>query len=238
MMKKLACHQTYFFPYIGYFSVLNRADIFVHADSFQYIRKGWVNRNRIIGENGEVKYIGVPVKKAVRETPANEIEIDYSQDWEKKLIDQLGYYKKKAPYYSRVLELLGDVFSTKYSNIAQLAISSTESVMDYLGIEKEIHLLSELDMSAYDNIEADEWGLRICQAFDGVDTYVNAPGGKEFFDVTKYENAGIKIEFLKNRLKPYIQRNGQFIPGLSVLDVMMFNTPEEIKQMLEDYEII
>lgn len=237
-MKRLGIHQTYFFPYIGYFTVLNKADIFVHADSLQYEERSWINRNRIIGETLEPKYITVPLRKNNREAAINERLINYDKEWEKEILNQFGYYKKRAPYYREVMDMLGELFSQKYQDMSKLAIRSTELVLERLNIKKEIHLLSEIDIGPTENLRTDDWGIAACKAFNGVDTYVNAPGGKSFYNPDKYTEAGLGIEFIQNRLRPYDQKNNEFIPALSILDVMMFNSSEDIKEMLDDYYVL
>ncbi len=237
-MRILAAHQTYFFPYIGYYSVLNRADKFVHMDCLQFEKQSWMTRNRIIGEDGNVRYISVPVRKNKRETPIKDMMINYDTRWEDVVLNQLGYYRKRAPYYKEVRELLETIFSQKYENLAELNIHSTDLVLERLGIKKDIYRQSELTIAAEDVHEADEWGLTVCKSFEGIDTYINAPMGKEFYDQAKYNDAGYGIEFMQNRLRPYEQKNDEFIPGLSIIDVMMFNSSEEIKEMLDDYYLV
>ncbi len=237
-MKSLAGHQAYFFPYIGYFTVLKQADIMVYADCTQYVRKNWMNRNRIIGEDGSVKYVIVPVKSSKLGTSSNEVKIDYSQQWESHILNQLGYYKKRAPYYYDVVDMMQHLFSRRYSSIAELGMESTNAVFSRLGIIKETYKLSELNIQQKGKIKADEWGIEVCKCFPEVDKFVNAPGGKAFYDTSKYDKVNLKINFIQNRLSPYDQKNDKFIPGLSIIDVMMFNSPEEIKKMLGDYDVI
>ncbi len=237
-MKTLAAHQAYFFPYIGYFSVINRADIMVYMDSFQYERRSWMNRNRIIGEDGNVKYITVPVKKSDRETSANEVEIAYDLDWESRIINQLGYYKKHAPFYNDIIDMLEELFSARYDYISELAIKSVELVLNRLDISKKTFKTSEMECLKKVEAKSYEWGIHISKCFDDVSTYINAPGGKKFYDVQKYNDAGLDIFFLQNRLTPYDQKNDDFIPGLSIIDVMMFNSPEETRKMLVDCYVL
>ncbi len=239
-MKKLAGHQTYFFPYLGYFTVLNQADVFVHGDSFQFIKNGWMNRNRIIGEDGKPRYITVPLKKASRETPANRMMISYNQDWRGVILDNLGYYRKRAPYYKDVVDMLKTLFSDEYQYLADLSMASVDITLKRLGIEKRIYKLSELEAMPTEDIAADEWGLYMCKCFEdeGVDTYINAPGGKAFYDEEKYRKNGLNIEFIQNNLRAYDQGRDSFVEGLSIIDVMMFNSPEEIRDMLTDYRVI
>lgn len=236
-MKKLAGHQPYLFPYIGYFTVINSVDYFIHGDALQYEKQSWINRNRIISETGEVRYIIVPTLNRSLSNKINEVQIDYSQNWQKKMINQLGYYRK-APYYKDVIEILEELFSINYSNIADLNIAATELVVKRIGIETALYRMSEVDIDTSLVTKSDEWGIASCKAFDGVDTFRNAPGGMSFYDPEKYKRAGLNIEFLQNRLRPYNQNNNEFIPGLSILDVLMFNSPEEVKEMVNDYYIL
>ncbi len=239
-MKKLAGHQTYFFPYIGFFTVLNSVDIFIYADALQYVKQSWMNRNRIIGEDGNIKYLIVPLKKHHRDTPTNQIEVSYNRDWENEMINQLGYYKKKAPYYAEVVDMLRELFSKKYEMLADLDMASVDMVLERLGIQKRIHKLSDFTYPDPKTIATDEWGIQMCKFFsdEGIDTYTNAPGGKAFYDPAKYEKNGLNIEFLQNNLRPYDQGLDHFIDSLSIIDVLMFNTPEEIREMINDYHVL
>lgn len=236
-MKVLGAHQTYFFPYIGYFTILNQSDIYVHVDCSQYVKQSWMNRNRIIGEDGKIKYIIVPTKKNKQKTRINDIKIDYDRDLSV-ILNQLGYYRKNAPYYSDIRDLLELLFSKEYDNLSELCICSTQLVLERLEIKKDIFKLSDLDIVLDEIHEPDDLALKICKSFDGVDTYINAPGGKAFYNVSKYTEAGLTINFLQNNLRSYDQKNGEFIPGLSIIDVMMFNSPNEMREMLEDYYIL
>ena len=85
---------------------------------------------------------------------------------------------------------------------------------------------------------ADEWGLNVCRAVPGVTEYWNAPGGASFYDRKKYQAAGIEIKFQKMILDEYPQKGNPFEPGLSIVDVMMFNSVEKIQQMMEHYEFV
>lgn len=237
-MKYLALHQPYFFPYIGYFSLIKNVDIFVLADNLQYMRRSWVNRNRIISTNGEPQYITIPLRHNDQKAGADKVEIDYSKNWEQDIINRLNYYKKRAPYYKPVMEMLDELFSVKYGSIAELSNRSVELVIKRLGIDTEVYRLSEMDVKLKDHMEPDDWGICVCKFFGDVGVYRNAPGGKIFYRPDRYLAEGLQIEFVQNRLRPYDQKLSEFIPGLSVLDVMMFNSPEEIMPMLDDFELI
>ncbi|MBR1579543.1 MAG: WbqC family protein [Selenomonadaceae bacterium] len=233
---KLGIMQPYFFPYIGYFALINYVDAFIFFDTPQYIHHGWINRNRILKQNGEVGYMTVPHLKASRSTAIKDIVIDERLHWREKIFGQLTVYKK-APNYSKVIDFLHDVLDRKYSSLSILNMSSTMNVCDFLGISKEFKVFSSTTIRLNEIRAPDEWALNITKVL-GYDTYVNPPGGMSFFDRSKYENGGIRLEFLQANVVPYVQRIGHFESNLSIIDVMMFCSVDEIKNMLNDYEII
>ena len=164
---------------------MKNVDIYIYADCLQYRKGSWMNRNRIISTDGEAQYISVPVKHSDQKTPINKIVVDYGKDWGADIINRLFYYKKRAPHYEDVVDMLRELFSKQYSTLAELNIRSNEMVMERLGIKTETHKLSELELSLKEHMEPDDWGICACKHFDGVDTYRNAPLGKEFYDVAK-----------------------------------------------------
>lgn len=234
---KIGIMQPYFLPYLGYFSLIKNTDYFVIFDTPQYIRRGWVNRNRILDAKGNPCYITIPVVASDRSTAIMDTEINYKEKWIEKIKGQLTVYKRKAPNYKVVLELINDIESKKFKYISELNIYTLEKVCEYLNIPYKYDIFSKMDLKI-DRVKApDEWALNITKAL-GYDTYINPPGGMSFFDRKKYEAENINLEFLKINLKPYIQRIGKFEEGLSIIDAMMFLKPEEINEMLDDYTIL
>lgn len=235
---KLAIMQPYFFPYVGYFSLMVYADRFICFDTAQYISRGWINRNRILSSKGEPIYMSVPIKKAPRDTAIKDIEIDNSQNWTDKILGQLTTYKRKAPHYKESIDVITEILSS--NEIGSLSRLNTHIIMKlaaYLEIECKFDVFSEMDLEIENAKKPDEWALNISKAL-GADEYVNPPGGVSFFDKTKYDEANIKLKFLQSNLKPYRQRIGRWEPGLSIVDVMMFCDRNEIMDMLNDYSFI
>ncbi len=234
---KLALMQPYFLPYLGYFSLIKSADHFVFFDTPQYIRRGWMNRNRIIHPKDGANYITIPIEKAPRETPINKIKISYSSDWVQKIFGQLEVYKKRATHYKEVVSLLQDILKEKYTHLSLLNIESTLQICKYLEMDVDHSVFSKLEVNVETAKSADEWGLNTTKAL-GYTTYINPPGGMGLYESDKYNKAGIKLEYIKNRLSPYNQHNQPFIPGLSIIDAMMFCSVNEVKSLIDDYEIL
>jgi len=232
---KIAIMQPYLFPYIGYFSLIKNTDYFVFFDTPQYIRKGWINRNRILSTNGDVTYFTVPIQKADRNTPINKSVISYNYDWKVKILGQLNIYKK-APNYDKVINLVNNVFNTDTMLISDLAIKSIVKTCEYLDIDIKYDIFSKMNLALPEVKEPDEWALYITKEL-GYNTYINPPGGMSFFNREKYQINDVDLQFLVQEIIPYRQNREVFIPALSMIDVMMFCSCNEINEMLCEYKI-
>lgn len=234
---KLVLMQPYFFPYIGYFTLIKHSDVFVVFDTAQYIRRGWVHRNRIIGSSGEPVYVNASILKAPQSTPIHQIELNSTSKWKQEFYKKMEVYKTVAPHYPEVYQLMEDCLNRPVSSLSDLNVYALKEISNYLGISQNITRLSELEVEFKDVQEPDDWGLEVSQYY-GVDTYINAPGGQEFYNKEKYKKKGIEMFFYKTKLTPYDQKLSGFQPGLSIIDVMMFNTKQEIHQMIDDFEVL
>ncbi|MGE7672622.1 WbqC family protein [Lysinibacillus sp. NPDC094403] len=234
---RVAIMQPYFFPYIGYFSLLQAADMFVILDTVQFQRKSWMMRNKIITSKGsDSTYIKLPVKKAPLNTLINQIVINNEVDWKTALFNQLLVYKK-APFYNETINLVNSILYEDTKKLVDVNKNILLGISNYLGLDCEIVVFSEMNITVEEINSADEWALNISKALNATE-YINPPGGVSFFNKEKYKDNNIELKFIKNKLKQYNQFHFNFIPGLSIIDVMMFNSIEEIHKMLADYDVI
>lgn len=235
---RLGIMQPYFFPYIGYFSLIAHCDRFILLDSVQFIRHGWIERNRILKPREGWQYIRVPLVRHPRETAIKDVRIDAKADWRRRLIAQLGHYRTRAPHYSQVVDWLESALDVDTESIVTLNRHLLRAACDRLAIGTPIEVFSQMGMAIEQPSAPDEWALKICKAVGGVTEYWNPPGGKGLFDRAKYENHGIKLSFLAPRLTVYGQGRACSEAGLSIVDVMMFNDAAAIHGMLNDYELL
>ena len=128
--------------------------------------------------------------------------------------------------------------SVETDSISKLNCNTIREVCNYIGIEWNFTLLSEMDLEIEEVKEADDWALNICKKLDNVTEYRNAYGGMDIFDREKYSRNNITLRFYRQNLSPYNQKRKPFEPGLSVIDVMMFNSKEEINRQLDDFYLI
>ncbi len=233
----LAGNQPYFFPYIGQFMLIKHSDKFIIFDTAQFVKRGWIHRNRILNHDGSSTYINVAIKKASVRTPICDTRINNKEDWQGKILEKLKVYSRIAPYYSEVISFLRKCFEYSTDSLSKLNEYTLKETCKYLHIPHDIEVFSEMNLKLEEVNAADEWGLNMAKAI-GAKECINAPGGIGFYDRKKYLNNNINLKFIKPNLRPYSQGRYDFIAGLSIIDIMMFNSIEEINIMLDDYEAL
>ena len=228
---KLGVMQPYFFPYLGYFDLINSVDHWIVADSVQYIRHGWINRNRIHHSQSDWKYIIAPVRKCPLGTPIHKIKT-VNSEWRMSILRSLHHYKKHAPFFKRTYELVEECLETKETSLAPLNVSILARTCSYLEIPFKWEYLSELDLPMDAANSPEELAILISRTA-GATEYINPPGGADLYNPEKFKQHGIDLR-IKNIIdfqyncSPY-----EFIPYLSIIDVLMWNTPHTIRKYLD-----
>lgn len=231
---KLGIMQPYFFPYIGYFDLICRTDRWVVFDTAQYIRHGWVNRNRILHPDEGWLYITVPTESHARETPIGEIRIREDGKWRDRIIGQLQHYKKRAPYFSEVGDLVASCLDDSGASLSGLNVHSLSRVCDYLDVPFRYSLFSQMDLELGRVEGPGDWALRISEAM-GAGEYINPPGGAALFDRAKFAAAGITLTIQEPVDFVYACDGYNYEPNLSIIDVLMWNSPEAARAYLASH---
>lgn len=231
---KLVAMQPYFFPYLGYFDLMNQADVWLVYDAAQYIRHGWVNRNRILHAATGWQYILVPLKKHAYTTPINQVEIANEINWQTRIFKQLRHYHMDAPYYDEVINWLADCFDTTENNLARLNVELFRRTCRRLSIDKPIYVFSDMNLPVKQHTSPQDLALQLCVAM-GAHEYLNPPGGAGLYDAEQFAAHGIHLTIQKFVNMPYTCGRFQHEPALSIIDVMMWNSPAEIGRYLNTY---
>ena len=231
---KTGIMQPYFFPYIGYWQLMNIVDVYVIFDDVNYINRGWINRNRILN-NGEPMYFNLGLIGASQNKLINEIEVSNDEKQVLKNLKTIQMIYAKAPFFKDVYPILVQILTNPEKNLAAYLKNSFEVVSKYLNIETNFILSSNINKS--NELKGQDKILDICKKLN-TSEYYNAIGGQELYDYEKFKENGIELNFVKPILTEYKQFKNEFVPGLSIVDIMMFNSPERIKEMLNSYEII
>jgi hypothetical protein len=229
---KLGIMQPYFFPYLGYFELIERTDRWVVFDVVQYKTKSWMNRNRILHPTQGWQYVGVPVQKAPRGTLIRDIRIKDKDAALARILGQLDHYKKRAPQFRYVVNLVREAFTTSHSDrLVDLNVALLASTCSYLDITFDWSLCSEMDLDLKDIEHPGQWALRIAAQL-GAREYINPPGGRRIFDPVEWAGAGISLQFTELPSLCYDCAPYEFIEHLSILDVLMWNEPESVMAVL------
>jgi hypothetical protein len=234
MVRTIAMMQPYLFPYLGYFQLIAAADVFVLGDDLQYIRSGWVNRNRILC-NGEAKLITFPLKRDRYELPINQRQLSDSFDDEaNRLLNIIKQSYAKAPYFAQVMPLLERLLRFPTRHLASYIEHSIREMCGYLHIDTPILRGSDLDIGT--PTDKQDRVLKIVQAFS-CDRCLNPIGGIELYDSDYFADNGIALRFFKMDSIAYRQFKGEFIANLSIIDVLMFNCVEQVQELLQYYSV-
>lgn len=228
---KLGIMQPYFFPYIGYWQLIKNVDKYVVYDDVNYIKGGWINRNNFL-INGQKKLFTIQLNGASSYKNINEIEIKDDFSAFKKML-QINY--GRAPFFKECCQHVEAVLSYNDLNLGNFLFNSIKLTAAYLGFDTEILLSSEIKKE--NELKGKDKVLHICKLLE-CNEYYNAIGGQELYDKTEFSNKGINLSFIKTNITSYKQFKNDFVPGLSVLDVLMFCPKEQVNDMLDNYELV
>lgn len=226
--------QPYFFPYIGYWQLINAVDKYVICDDVNFIKNGWINRNNIL-INGEARLIGVRMRKASQNKLINEIEVQDNVEFNNGLLTTIKHCYKKAPFFEDVFPLVADVINQEEKNLAKFLEFSIRQVCKYLAIDTKIMVSSHIEKN--NKLKSQEKVIEICEIL-GADEYINAIGGQVLYSYKDFAAHGIQLKFLKTGEIKYSQFNNEFVPNLSIIDLMMFNPKNVLVDMLNKFTFI
>jgi hypothetical protein len=232
---KLGIMQPYFFPYLGYFQLIALCDTFVIYDDVQYIKRGWINRNRIL-VNGEPFFVTLPVMKSAQTTAIREMYFGESFEQDKsRILRTIQQEYARAPYFHSVLELLRQCFSCSNRNVAEFLTNCLCRCCNYLQIATPVVTSSPLridtETRGQDRIIAINKALR-------ADHYINPIGGVELYNREQFDTEGLQLSFIRARETHYRQFSHVHVPFLSMIDVMMFNSVDDIQGLLQEYDLL
>lgn len=226
--------QPYFFPYIGYFQLMVNSDVFVVHDDVQYIKGGWVNRNRI-RRQGQVCWITLPVRKDAHNLAINQRFYDLDRANTQQLLRRIESNYRRAPRFDQVFVLLRDIIMNDDANVASFNLNLIRSLAGFLNIKTPIVVSSE--MRKDDCLTGQERVVDLCKRLQA-SHYVNPIGGLELYEAERFARDGIELGFLQTTLASFPTSGAVDDPYLSIIDVLMFNSDETIATMLKTYRIV
>ena len=231
---KVGIMQPYFLPYIGYFQLIASVDLFIMYDNIKYTKKGWINRNRFL-RNGRDIVFTLPLKDDSDLLDVRERELAATFNREKLLNQFKGEYSH-APYFSQTFPVIESLMHHGDINLFSFLHHSILNICQHLNINTEIRISSEIAIDH--SLKNQDKVLALCEA-TGARMYINPFGGMELYSREAFIAQGIELKFIKTKSFKYTQFVNEFIPWLSIIDVMMFNPINVISKFIQsDYELI
>jgi len=228
---KLGIMQPYFLPYIGYFQLIKAVDKYVIADDMNYIKQGWINRNNFL-LNGQPFMFHLPLINASINKRINEIHVVENQS---KLLKTIEVNYRKTPHFNQVFPMIEGIIRHEDKNLARYVGNSIIKIAGYLQIDTEF--IYNSDHECEQTLKGQDRLISNCLIY-GAKTYINAIGGTELYDKEAFKKVGIDLLFLKTQPIEYKQLKNLFVPNLSILDVLMFNSVEQVSDLLMKYDLI
>lgn len=226
--------QPYFMPYIGYWQLIDAADIFVVFDDVNYIKKGWINRNRIL-MNGTELLFTLPVTGVSQNKKIKEHYFYDGRAAKNKLWTTIHMAYGKSSQFADISRLIQNIITDEEDNISLYIRKSIEQICRYLNISTQIINSSEIDKDPLK--KGEDKIIEICMKLEA-DTYVNPIGGMELYHKQRFSEQNMDLRFIKSEKFQYQQMSEDFIPGLSILDMLFNVCKSDLAVYLKKYSLI
>lgn len=233
---KVAIMQPYFLPYMGYWQLMDVVDCFVVYDNIEYTKKGWINRNYILIDQRK-KLFTIPIKKDSDYLNVNNrVLADEAEQSINKIIKQMEMSNRNAPEFDNVMPTVKSIFYYQDNNLFNYIYHSIEMIAKYLGIKTKLMISSQINID-HQHLKSEDKVIAINEKL-GAKEYINSAGGIGLYHSKNFSERGINLHFFKSHLQPYQQFDIDFVPALSIIDVMMFNSKSVIQKQMKSFEII
>lgn len=232
--KKVGIMQPYLFPYIGYWQLINAVDEFVVLDDVNFIVRGWINRNNML-LNGSKHLFTFPIKNLSQNTLILDAEFGFAERETKKFLSSITAAYKKAPYYKEVFPVLEQILAYGNKNVPDFIIFSFAVLLSYMGINRKILRSSQIQKD--ESLTGECRILALCKALNA-SVYINPIGGTELYHGQIFKENNLELFFLQTLDFVYKQFGNGFVSNLSIIDVLMFNSPDAVRELLLKYVLI
>jgi len=242
---KLGIMQSYFFPYFGYFQLVNSVDTFCLYEHVTFRKRSWITRNRILDKgNQEPRYINIPVKNKSSFKAIGEISIDDSTNWRRTILDALYFNYKKAPFFESSYDVLERLINLKIENLHDYNSEIVVNISRWLECSTSIVSKSEkaveteLENGLIDHtldIKTNRV-VKLCRLY-GASHYVNPTGGVALYCKDSFTRNGLELSFLDSHIEEYEQWGESYTPHLSIIDMMMHLSREKMQHLLKSYSL-
>ena len=238
---KVGIMQPYFFPHLGYWQLMLNVDVWIFFDEAQFKKRSWMTRNRILHNDPKKgsQLINIGHQKSHLGDPIKDVIVSQSNQWRDMILRRMDVYRRlEAPFFSSVFCLVEKIVFSSAESVTEQALIMQREICKYLGVRCNSLISSEMDYDRENVFGAGDWALEISKSLNA-DEYVNPPGGVAIFDQLAFEKSCIDLRFLKTNFVEYKQATRDFVPSLSIVDLLMFNSVKSVLSMIEqDFQIL
>ncbi|MGB0953861.1 MAG: WbqC family protein [Planctomycetota bacterium] len=249
---RLAVNHAYFFPYLGYFQAMAAVDRFLLYEHFDYIKDGWMHRNRLQGRNHTPFQITAHVSGRSSHRRISEIILVETRGWRKKLKKSLVQNYRGAPWFEETNSLLEGLIAVSAETLHEFNALTIQGICDHLGIKTEIRAQNDAYLAMEEALEAEAASgsvpegslplkvqrlLRICER-EEASMYINAIGGTGLYDASTFAEVGVDLRFVQTHDLSYPQFTEPFTSHLSIVDTLMFCGREGTRELLQQYSLV
>ncbi len=250
--QKLAIMQPYFFPYIGYFQLISAVDTFLLYEHVDYIKRGWINRNRFLEIHRGPVYFGFEVEHVHPDTLICDVRIMFSGKERKKLLKDIYHNYRRSAFFDETYPVIENAIPGTASTIMQLNGHSISTIAQHLEIKTTI-------MNGFENAAKIENDLRqlpedskadilmpdrktqrilsICKEFSSKH-YINPIGGMQIYSADLFRKCDVTLNFIQTLPYSYTQLTEQFHKDLSIIDILMNCGKLHTQKLLQQYKLL
>ena len=225
--------QPAYLPWLGYFDLIDNVKDFIFLDNVKFNKSSYDNQNKIIGTNGVI-LLSVPThaQHGRMDTMINEIKIDDSRRWRKKHLASIEQSYRKTSYYYEIYPAVERILNGDIKTLSDLNIALIKLFSSMLFLDVNFHVASQINNTTSDKVQR---LINFCQIYDS-SSYYSPEGSLDYLDTPKskelFNSAGITIYFQQFKLVPYLQKNNDFSPYMSILDALMNLGPEGTRDVI------
>jgi hypothetical protein len=219
--------QPGYLPWLGFFDQMYQSDIFVIYDDVQFDKDGWRNRNRIKTAQGE-QWLTVPVlTKGLDKPLINEILVNNAAKWQKKHLTSIRQSYSKAPFFAQYIDGFEEILTKEWKYLVDLDMAFIYRLAGWLGLERDIRFSSDMGIPG----QSSERLVAMCAQL-GAERFFEGAAGQDYLDVSLFKAQGIQVEYQDYQHPVYAQLHGEFIPYLSVIDLLFNHGPDSLNILI------
>ena len=224
-MRVVVLQPTYL-PWMGYFDMMDEADIFVFYDDVQFSVQSWQQRNKIKTAQGWT-WLTVPVVRQFGSL-INDTRINNNSNWNKKHWESIKQSYSKAPFFEEYGSIFKEIYENEWEYLPDLNMTLIKTLKEMLGLKAKLIVSSDLSI---EGVKTERLLTTLKKL--GASEYISGPGAKNYLEVNGFRENNIKLYWYEYQHPVYPQIRGEFIPYLSVIDLLLNTGDAAIKHLRE-----